>query len=182
MAGRKRFSRADWLAVGLAAIAEDGPPGLTIDAITARAGKTRGSFYAHFASMEAFLSALVAHWRECYTLGLIETADAETSSRTRLDHLNRLAVQLDPRVEQGMRRLAANNAETALICVTVDKERIAYLARHYAASPRFSSAEAEALARIEYAAFVGMQQISPDAKPDDLAALYAAFQKLVARK
>ena len=49
-----RFSRTDWLALGLAALAEDGPLGLTIAALCRRAGKTKGSFYAHFPAIEAY--------------------------------------------------------------------------------------------------------------------------------
>ncbi|MFN3260463.1 MAG: helix-turn-helix domain-containing protein [Pikeienuella sp.] len=57
-----RLGREDWLALGRAAIEEEGPSGLTVEALTRRAGKTRGSFYHHFESQGAFLRALAAAW------------------------------------------------------------------------------------------------------------------------
>ena len=177
----KRFARKDWLQLGLAALAEAGPAGLTVEALCARAGKTRGSFYSHFAGTEDFLGALAGHWRETFTEALIAAANRQGRPGARLDHLNQLAVRLDPRIEQGMRKLAAANAGVAHVCADADARRIAYLARLYEISGKFSRADAQALARIEYAAFVGFQQIAPDAGAAELRQVYQDFMKLTGR-
>lgn len=57
-----RLGREDWLALGRAALEEEGPSGLTVEALMRRAGRTRGSFYHHFGSQGAFLHALAAAW------------------------------------------------------------------------------------------------------------------------
>lgn len=175
-----RFAKTDWLALGLAAVAEGGPPALTIDALTRRAGKTRGSFYAHFADMAGFLAALADHWRERYTTRLIETANAQRGAARRLDCLNELAFRLNPRVEQGMRRLANVNDAVAAVAAAVDQTRMAYLAKLYRDTGRYSPEEAEALATIEYAAFVGLQQITTRGA-GDVNHLYEAFLTLTRR-
>ncbi len=57
-----RFGREDWLALGRAILATEGSSSLTIEALTARAGKTRGSFYHHFRDRAAFVAALAEAW------------------------------------------------------------------------------------------------------------------------
>ena len=175
-----RFAQADWLALGLQAVAEGGPQALTIDALTRRAGKTRGSFYAHFEDMAGFLAALAEHWRERYTTRLIETANAQRGAARRLDCLNELAFRLNPKVEQGMRRLASINDAVARVAASVDHTRMAYLSKLYRETGRYSAEEAEALATIEYAAFVGLQQIATPGT-GHAGHLYEAFLALTKR-
>ncbi|WP_172448586.1 TetR/AcrR family transcriptional regulator [Caulobacter mirabilis] len=177
----RRFTTADWLGLGLAALAEAGPPALTIEALCQRAGKTKGSFYAHFAGSEAYLAALAEHWRERHTRRLVEAARAEDRADAQLSALDQLALRLDERVEQGMRRLAAVDETVRRVCAEVDRERIAYLAELHQVSGRFDAADAQALARLEYAAFVGFQQIDTGAGEAGAAASYALFLKLTGR-
>lgn len=175
-----RFSRTDWLALGLAALAEDGPLGLTIEALCRRAGKTKGSFYAHFPALRAFLATLAEHWRESFTLRLIQEADESEAAGARLIALDKMALSLDFRIEQGMRRLAQLDTGVATICTAVDRERIAYLAGLHGEVGRRPE-EALALARIEYAAFVGFQQLDLGLSPQDLHDCYRSFMQLLPR-
>ncbi|WP_186419471.1 TetR/AcrR family transcriptional regulator [Bosea sp. CS1GBMeth4] len=174
-----RFRRNDWLELGLAALAEQGPAGLTIEALCRRAGKTKGSFYAHFPAIEAYLSALAGHWRETFTLRLMQEADRGEAPRDRLLALDRMALALDGRIEQGMRRLAQLDAGVAATCAAVDRERIAYLEKLHGESRCFAPAEARALARIEYAAFIGFQQLDLGLSPQELHDCYGTFMRLV---
>lgn len=177
----RRFRRDDWLALGLAALAEHGPAGLTIEALCRRADKTKGSFYAHFSAIEAYLCALARHWRETCTLRLMQEADRGEAAHDRLIALDRMALALDARIEQGMRRLAQLDAGVAATCAEVDRERIAYLQTLHGASGRFTPQEALALARIEYAAFIGFQQLDLGLSPQDLHEDYGRFMRLLVR-
>jgi len=177
----RRFRLGDWLALGLAALAEQGPAGLTIEALCRRAGKTKGSFYAHFPAIEAYLAALAGHWRETFTHRLMQEADKGGAAQDRLIALDRMALALDPRIEQGMRRLAQLDAGVAATCAEVDRERIAYLEKLHGESGRFTPQEALALARVEYAAFIGFQQLDLGLSPDDLHDCYGTFMRLLAR-
>lgn len=178
-AASPRFRRGDWLALGLAALAEQGPSGLTIEALCRRAGKTKGSFYAHFPAIEAYLAALAGHWRETYTLRLTQEVDKGGAARDRLIALDRMALALDVHVEQGMRRLAQLDAGAAATCAEVDRERIGYLEKLHGESGRFTPDEALALARVEYAAFIGFQQLDLGLSPDDLHECYRSFTRLL---
>ncbi len=174
-----RFRRNDWLALGLTALAEHGPAGLTIEALCRRAGKTKGSFYAHFPAIEAYLAALAGHWRETHTHRLMEQADKGKPAQDRLIALDRMALALDVRIEQGMRRLAQLDAGVAAICAEVDRERIGHLEKLHGESGRFASHEALALARVEYAAFIGFQQLDLGLSPQDLHDCYRTFMRLI---
>jgi AcrR family transcriptional regulator len=176
-----RFSRTDWLALGLAALAEQGPAGLTVEALCRRAGKTKGSFYAHFSATEAYLAALAEHWRQTHTQRLMQEADKGEAAHDRLMALDRMALALDVRVEQGMRRLAQLDAGVAAICAGVDRERIGYLEKLHGETGRFGPQEALALARVEYAAFIGFQQLDLGLPPEELHETYRIFMRLLAR-
>jgi len=175
----RRFRRNDWLALGLDALAEQGPAGLTIETLCRRAGKTKGSFYAHFPAIEAYLAALAGHWRETYTLRLMQEVENGVPVQDRLVALDRMALALDVRVEQGMRRLAQLDPGVAATCAQVDRERIGYLEMLHGASGRFTPEEALALARVEYAAFIGFQQLDLGLSPQELHDCYGSFMRLL---
>lgn len=177
----RRFSRTHWLELGLEALAHNGPAGLTVEALCERAKKTRGSFYSHFEGTEDFLKSLADHWRETFTDMLIKASNAQGKAAARLDHLNQLAARLDPRIEQGIRKLASSDDGVAQVCALVDQRRMDFLAGLYELSGRFDAADARMLARIEYAAFVGFQQIAPDAPPSQMRDMYQGFMRLTGR-
>ncbi len=177
----QRFRRSDWLALGLTALAEQGPAGLTIEALCRRAGKTKGSFYAHFPAIEAYLVALAGHWRETHTHRLMQEADKDGPAPDRLVALDRMALALDVRIEQGMRRLAQLDPGVAATCAEVDRERVGYLEKLHGESGRFTPPEALALARMEYAAFIGFQQLNLGLSPQDLHDCYGTFMRLLIR-
>lgn len=174
-----RFRLSDWLALGLTALTEQGPSGLTIEALCRRAGKTKGSFYAHFPAIEAYLAALAGHWRETYTLRLMQEVDKGGAAQDRLIALDRMALALDVRVEQGIRRLAQLDLGVATVCAEVDRERIAYLEKLHGETGHFSADEALALARVEYAAFIGFQQLDLGLSPQELHDCYGTFMRLL---
>ncbi|MCP4561199.1 MAG: TetR/AcrR family transcriptional regulator [Bosea sp.] len=177
----RRFRLNDWLALGLDALAQQGPSGLTIEALCRRAGKTKGSFYAHFPAIEAYLAALAGHWRETHTLRLMQDIDKGGPAQDRLIALDRMALALDVRVEQGMRRLAQLDPGVAATCAEIDRERIAYLEKLHGESGRFTPEETLTLARIEYAAFIGFQQLDLGLSPQELHDCYGTFMRLLVR-
>jgi len=180
-AAPKRFQRKNWLELSFKIIRSDPSLRLTIDLLCKQANKTRGSFYFHFKNMEAYFNALAEHWFEEFTLELIRRSEQRATPAEKLDHLNTLAFQLDPRIEQGMRALATREKCIRNICTIVDKKRLEYLVKLYLDSGKYSNDDATALATIEYAAMVGFQQIRPDASPKGAALMYQSFLKFTGR-
>ncbi len=60
-AGR-RLSVDDWIQAGFALLAEGGPSALRVDRLCDRLGVTKGSFYWHFADLQAYRTSLLEAW------------------------------------------------------------------------------------------------------------------------
>lgn len=176
-----RLTKQGWLEIGMAAMSEVGPDGLTIDAICERAQKTRGSFYHHFKSTDDYLATLLEWWKQTFTLKIIEKTEKLSRPAEKHDHLNHLAAHLDPRAEQAFRQLAARDEKAALVVHEVDKIRVAYLTRLYEQSPHYTISQAGIIAKTEYAAWVGFQLIEPNATPAQMLEMYQGFLALTGR-
>lgn len=180
MAAIGRLKYQDWLDLGLALLAEAGPDTLTIEAACQRAKRSKGSFYHHFETIDAFHLALAEAWRERHTEAVIRQAESAETPDERLEVLNVATSTLDQRVGQGMRGLAARNAAIAAICRAADQRRTSFLAHLHEESG--APAEVAAmLARIEYAAFLGLAITEPDSTPEERQALYRRFIALLKR-
>lgn len=175
-----RFSRDDWLVLGLAQLSAHGPAGLRIDPLCAAAGRTRGSFYHHFDGHDAFITALLDHWREWNTDGVIEMVELEAEISGASGRLNALAAGLDQRLEIAIRRFAANAPQAATAVAEVDDARIAYLARLNEQELGFELGRARLLAEIEYAAFIGFQHLFPDAEEARLIEIGETLEGMIA--
>lgn len=176
-----RVRQEDWLELGLAALAETGPVALTIDALCQRAQRTKGSFYHHFETIDAYRLALAEFWRKRDTEAIIAATSAPRDATANLDALNRLTSQFDMRIEQGMRRLGAVDHAVADVIRTVDRRRIGHLVKLYIATGDFAPESAELLAQVTYAAFVGFQVIAPEMKPEVSHQAYLRFMGMVRR-
>src|SRR5207247_6566864 len=61
---KKRWAREDWVVYALDAMEHGGVGGVTIEELARRCGRTKGSFYAHFASRDELLEAMLKAWLE----------------------------------------------------------------------------------------------------------------------
>lgn len=163
------MSRTDWTDLALRVLAEEGPDSLTVATLCDRAGRTRGSLYHHFADHGALLEATVAAWSRQGTDALVEATPPGPGAA---DRLNDLALAIDVRVEQGIRRLAERAPAVREAVGAVDRARVEHLARLHAADGDPPD-EARARAEVEYAAFLGFQQLGLE--PDHMARLYRWF-------
>ena len=59
-----QLSAKDWLDQGLKTLAQKGFTALEAEPLAKAMGVSRGSFYWHFADINAFHAAVLAHWRE----------------------------------------------------------------------------------------------------------------------
>lgn len=174
-----RVGAGYWVALGLRRLAEWGPDGLTIDSLCHEAGKTRGSFYAHFKNHDAFLLALIAQWRAESSEALIDNLSAQRDPADQLRGLNRLAMMLDPSLERGIYRLAERNSLVAAAVLEVEELRLDYLASRYRAMGQRIKPMAADLAAIEYAAFVGFQRAGAARSDLEFERLHQTFLSLV---
>lgn len=174
-----RFSRDDWLVLGLAQLSAHGPDGLRIEPLCAAAARTRGSFYHHFKDHDAFIAALLDHWREWNTDGVIEMVELEAEISGKRGRLNALAAGLDQQMEVALRRFAATNPQAGAAVAEVDETRIAYLARLNEDELGVEAPRARMLAEIEYAAFIGFQHLFPNADEARLIEIGETLERMI---
>lgn len=153
-----RASPQDWLETGLVLLRDGGHEALTIDALCRAQGRTKGSFYHHFADISSFAQQLLAHWEKRSTEDLIEGADACHVAEERRARLYASVRTVEYGVERAVQAWALHAPEARAVRARVDARRIAYLAelrRAAGVKPK----TAERMAQIEYAAFLGALQI-----------------------
>jgi AcrR family transcriptional regulator len=116
-AARPRVARRDWVEAGYRELARAGERGVTITALAARLGVTKGSFYWHFTDRTELMGALLDRWaheRTDEVLGLALGSTADPRERLRriqalgreigpIDRAMRLWAQHEPAAEEAVR-------------------------------------------------------------------------------
>lgn len=172
----KRLSAQAWLEIGLQGLTESGGDGVKLDALCQRAGKTRGSFYHHFGDHEGFITAMLAHWQDAQTDAVIREVETSHGSDNKVEEakserLHRLASAINHELDVAMRRFAGDHPHARAVVEVVDKRRVDFIALLYQQEQGKDPEEAQALARVEYAMFVGWQMLWPREEPPDAAQL-----------
>ena len=179
MSARPRLAREDWVGHGLAELSARGTEAIKLEETCASAGRTRGSFYHHFADHGAFLTALAQGWADSQTEALAPnpnaTAEAAAAS------LTEAALQIDYRLELAIRELARRTPEVAAIVAATDARRLEILTDIYAARFDLDRTRAGQYAMLEYAAFCGIILIQPDMEAGAQTQLAALYDETVRR-
>ncbi|MEM9778404.1 MAG: TetR/AcrR family transcriptional regulator [Pseudomonadota bacterium] len=159
----RRWSQEDWVAFALGQLREGGPGAVKLETICRAAGKTRGSFYAHFSDHNAFLVTVVAAWvAQETTEPLAQIQDLPPGEPQRAA-LVRVAAGMDPVLHRQVRRLAAGHRETAEMLEDMDRTRIAAATQIYAATLGFAPDDIRTrdIATLAYSAVVGLHMLAP---------------------
>lgn len=159
-----RFSKEDWLDLGARLLAEEGPPALTLERLTAAARRTRGSFYHHFEDREDFVLAMVERWRKRVIDGEAARYLADPRPEAWRQLMREAPEVLDYRFERELRRLAAAEPPVRAALKEVDRTRIEGATRVFEMLQSGRS-DNEARAFILYAALVGAQWLMDESDP-----------------
>jgi AcrR family transcriptional regulator len=166
---KARLSRADWVRAALDAIAARGLAGVSVEPLAAQLGVTKGSFYAHFASRDELIEAALASWEQSHGAegpfagiedpaerlrDLLTAAIAFSQSGAPSVHVSLLGELGDERVRAAVARVTESRMQF-----------IAATYRELGLPPR----RAGDRARILYAAYVGLLQMSREAPDHRLA-------------
>ncbi len=151
----EQLSARDWLNQGLKALVEDGFTALKAEPLAKAMGVSRGSFYWHFADVEAFHTGILEYWREIAAERIID--DVEAAAAGQGDALQALLHRVFGErraLENAVRRWALVDPAAKAAVRAIDKRRLAYvegLLRNTGISPEV----ARARARILYWAYLG---------------------------
>ena len=139
-----------------------GPQALTVEALCVAAGRTKGSFYHHFGSVEALLIEVALRWRRTETDEIGEIALREPDARKGLRALARRSEQMDHGLEIGVRALAAGSPEVARLIREADAAREAILAGLLTRAYGLGPDRAADVARIFHSLQLAAQLRTPD--------------------
>lgn len=156
-----RLTKVDWLQQGLRTLAAEGVSALKVGPMAARLGVSRGSFYWHFADIEAFRSDLLGYWQETATDQVIEALDARPGDLGRLRDLLRQAFGRRHGLDRAVRSWAAHDPEVAGIVGAVDDRRIAQIAR-LLVDAGLDATQANPRALLLYWAFLGQAVVADE--------------------
>lgn len=160
---QKRRSRDDLLKAGLTLLARHGEQALTIDSLCKKLKVTKGSFYHHFGSREAFSRQLLEHWEQEHTQQLIKLCGEADSAMDSYRTLDDLAQGIDDDIEVAVRAWALRDPLAREYQERVDLARMEYLKKLYG-EMLGDAHKATLFSQLEYATFVGSRQIMP--RPD----------------
>ncbi len=172
--------RTAWLEAGLGLLSSVGPQAITVEQLCKSVGRSKGSFYHHFADVNAYGDELVSFWEHRDTESVMHMVDLAASAWHKRQTLAGLSLSLDASTERAMRQWAAGNAVVRSRVEAIDQQRIAYLASLIdEINGHADSADALDLARIEYAAFVGLFYVLPSGQRTDLTRMLRRFLMLM---
>ena len=149
-----QLSAKDWLDQGLRTLAQDGFTALKAEPLAKAMGVSRGSFYWHFADVEAFHAAILRHWREVAAERIIADIDAAAGK----DNAPRMLLQRvfgeKLALENAVRHWAVVDPAARAAVQAIDRRRLDYVERLLRNSG-LSRDVARARAQILYWAYLG---------------------------
>ena len=157
-----RLTREDWLETGLQLLRESGEQALTLEQLCKAASRTKGSFYHHFKNHDDFIDVLLEYWQSKYTEQIIAAVDRLRDSMSQRRELDRLAANVDDRLERIIRNWSGVDERVRQTIRQVDDRRIEYLTELISKLDDLDRQTANELAIIEYAAFLGLRYLFPD--------------------
>lgn len=177
-AGAPTLTASDWAEAALQLMAEKGLRALTVNALAARLGVTKGSFYWHFRGRSELLAAALTRWEQRTTHEAIKALDAVQDPRRRLE-LILDAASRPPRSRSLYAALAeaAEDPTVGRVLNRVASARIDYLEACYLGLG-LEPPLAKSRAVFAYAAYRGLLQLAHEA-PSALPADWSLYPDLI---
>ncbi|GAA3958044.1 TetR/AcrR family transcriptional regulator [Gordonia caeni] len=119
-----RLTSTDWVDAALALITTEGVSGLKISRLCTELGVTKGSFYWHFADLDALWEAMAERWREITSgrLAELRVLTEIPADRRLVDLSTMLISESHLTVETAIRDWARTNEQVAETVKAIDGE------------------------------------------------------------
>ena len=122
-----QLSATDWLNHGLKTLAQEGFTALKAVPLAKSIGVSRGSFYWHFADIEAFHGELLRLWRDIAAERIIADVDAASEKDNALQILLDRVFGEQRALENAVRRWAAVDPAARAAVQAIDRRRVSYV-------------------------------------------------------
>ena len=161
-----QLSARDWLDQGLKALAQNGFTALKAEPLAKAMGVSRGSFYWHFADINAFHAAILAQWREVAAEQIIANVEAGAQDENPLMLLLVRVFSEKLTLERAVRTWANVDPAARAAVQAIDRRRLGYV-ENLLLQSGLPAEVARARAQLLYWAFLGFalsDQILPKAR------------------
>jgi AcrR family transcriptional regulator len=175
-----QLSAKDWLVQGLKTLAKSGFTALKAEPLAKAMGVSRGSFYWHFADIDAFHKAILDHWREVATEQIITNLEAYSANANPLPVLLRGAFSGQQAVENAVRIWATVDPVAREAVQSIDRRRLGYIEKLLSASG-LPADVARARAQILYWTFLGFALSDKPLPPARQAAVLDELLRMASR-
>lgn len=160
-----RLNAADWAQAALDLMAEQGLAAVGVEPLARRLGVTKGSFYWHFPSREALLTAALEHWESVEQETVFGQLEAIPDPRERLRALFQLvAHEVRSHVLYSELLKALDHPVVKPVMERVSQRRLDYLWASFRQAG-LTRTEAQHRARLAYAAYIGFLQLALQLQP-----------------
>ena len=122
-----QLSATDWLNHGLKTLAQEGFTALKAVPLAKSIGVSRGSFYWHFADIEAFHGELLRLWRDIAAERIIADVDAASEKDNALQVLLHRVFGEQRALENAVRRWATVDPAARVAVQAIDRRRVSYV-------------------------------------------------------
>jgi AcrR family transcriptional regulator len=155
-----RLSADDWAQAALDLISEQGVASVAVEPLARRLGVTKGSFYWHFPSRDALLSAALDRWESVEQETVFGQLEAVGDPRQRLRALFQLvAHEMKSHKIYSELLKALDHPAVGPVIGRVSQRRLDYLAASFRQTG-LQRTDAQHRARLAYAAYVGFLQLT----------------------
>lgn len=156
-----RLSAEDWAQAALDVIAESGVSAVAVEPLARRLGVTKGSFYWHFPSRDALLSAALERWEALEEETVFGQLATIGEPRQRLSQLFRMVAEEDVshRIYSELLK-ALDNPTVAPVISRISNRRLQHLTVLFRQAGLTGEAALHR-ARLTYSVYVGFLQLNP---------------------
>ncbi|MBN1496443.1 MAG: TetR family transcriptional regulator [Spirochaetes bacterium] len=154
----KKDAKTSWLEEGLKILETRGPSMLSIESLARRTGKTKGSFYHHFASREKYIRSLLDYYENISTRDVLQVTSGGSTPRERLRMLTDLTFNLSGGLELAIRAWALYDPIVKRFQDRMDRRRLEYIQELHMASG-MGSDRARVRSYRDYSLFIGLKQL-----------------------
>ena len=153
--------KEDWVILGYQLFTEQGASAIVIEKMAKKLKCNKSSFYWHFSTKQAFITALVEYWVAKETEQIITQLEQYESPREQLEAFLAIAFDNGPYLEFVffLKRYARKHPAVQHSIDQVDARRLAFTAGLFEQALGYSKAEASLKASIFYKYLIGYHEM-----------------------
>jgi len=173
-------TREDWIKAGFEILKSKGISGVKVEAMARKLGVTKGGFYGYFLNREAFLQAMLDHWKNVLTNQIIKNIGDFKGSLP--EKLQKLLYLVDDKkfddTERPMFSWAIIDPKAEKVVMRAVRERLDFVT-HLFLEEGFPQKEAEKRANIVHTFMTGSRSFRTISPPNGSSKRHAQLDHFI---